>query len=162
MNDYGSRGENERGSIEPRRSRQGIGSLWDWEPFRGFFPNNWQQMVGIDVNRRDDNYEIEMPIPGFKPEDIDIRYQDGIITVTGRNERRSFTRSLTVPDDVDEESIDANVEHGMLMITLKQHPKRQPRRINIGTKAQTAVGSGQTTTGTTDAVQSQSKSKTAT
>jgi|GEM_PF-387240 len=151
MNDYGNRGGSERGDIEPRRLRQGVGSLLDWEPFRGFFPSNWQHMFGIDVNRKDGNYEIEMPVPGFKPEDIELTYQDGVLTVAGKNERRSFTRSLTLPDDIDEESIDANVEHGVLTITLRQHPKRQPRRINIGTgqRGGTETSTGETTSGTT-------------
>jgi len=151
MNDSGNRGTgSERGSIEPRR-RQGISNLLDFDPFRGFFPGNWQQMFGIDVNRKGDSYEIEMPVPGFKPEDIDITYQDGVITVAGRNERRSFTRMLTVPEDVDEDSIQANVENGIMTITMRQHPKAQPKKISIGTSAgtsQTSSSTSGTTTGT--------------
>jgi HSP20 family protein len=149
MNEYGNRGGSERGDVEPRRLRQGVGSLLDWEPFRGFFPSNWQHMFGIDVNRKDGNYEIEMPVPGFRPDDIELTYQDGVLTVTGKNERRSFTRSLSVPDDVDEESIEANVEHGVLTITLRQHPKRQARKISIGTGQQKNVSGQTTTTGET-------------
>ena len=152
MNDYGNRGGSERGDIEPRRLRQGVGNLLDWEPFRGFFPSNWQQMFGIEVNRKDGNYEIEMPVPGFKPDDIEITYQDGVLTVSGKNERRSFTRSLTVPDDVDEESIQANAENGVLTIAMRQHPKRQPRRVAIG-RGQSQTATGQTTTAKTGTVQ---------
>jgi HSP20 family protein len=138
MNDYG--GRSERGSIEPRRARQGLAGMFDWDPFRGLFGGNWQQMLGMDVNRREDGYDVELPVPGFRPEDLEISYQDGVLTVTGRNERRNFTRSLTLPDDIDEDNIQARVEHGMLILTLKQHPKRQPKRITVT----------QTTTGTTD------------
>lgn len=153
MNEYGNRGGSERGDIESRRLRQGVGSLLEFEPFRGFFPGNWQQMFGIDVHRKDGNYEIEMPVPGFKPDDIELTYQDGVLTVSGKNDRRSFTRSLTVPDDVDEESIEASVEHGVLTIALRQHPKRQPRKINIGTGQRNVTGqttTGETTTGTSE------------
>jgi HSP20 family protein len=144
-------GRGERGSIEPRRGRQGLADIFDYEPFRGFFPGNWHQLYGIDVNRRDDCYEIEMAVPGFKPEDIEITYQDGVIAVNGRNDRRTFTRSLTVPEDIDEESIEANVEHGVLTLTLRQHPKRQPRKIAISARGQRTGGqtTGQTTTGET-------------
>lgn len=140
MNEYDENERGERGAIEPRMRRQGVSNMLDWEPFRSVFPGNWQQMFGIDVNRRDGMYEIEMPVPGFKPEEIEISYQDGIITVSGKNDRRTFTRSLTVPEDIDEDSISANVEHGVLTLSLKQHPKRQPRRI--------AIGGSRTTTGT--------------
>jgi HSP20 family protein len=130
MNDYGGRGS-ERGSIEPRRGRQGLGGMLDWDPFRSLFQGNWQHMLGIDVNRRDDGFDVEIPVPGFRPEDLEINYQDGVLTVTGRNERRNFTRSLTVPEDIDEDNIQARVEHGMLILSLKQHPKRQPKRITV-------------------------------
>jgi HSP20 family protein len=130
MTDYLTRRESERGTIQPRRGR-GLESLWDWEPFRSFLPGNVSNMLGIDVTRTEDGYDIEIPVPGYRPQDVDVTYQDGVITVTGRTERRSFTRSISVPEDIDEERIDANVEHGILTLHLKQHPQRQPRRISI-------------------------------
>lgn len=159
MNDSGSRGS-ERGSIEPRRGRQTLANLWDWDPlFRSFFPSNWQQMFGIDVNRKDDNYEIELAVPGYKPEDIDISYQDGVLTVSGRNPRRSFTRMLTVPEDIDENTIEANVENGVLTITMRQHPKAAPKKIAVGERA--AVTSGTTTGATTGTTAGQQQPQTA-
>ncbi len=125
-----NRRESERGTIQPRRGR-GLESLWDWEPFRSLMPGNLSNMYGIDVARTEDGYDVEIPVPGFRPEDIDITYQDGVITVSGRSERRTFTRSLSVPEDIDEERIDASVEHGILTLHLKQLPQRQPRRISI-------------------------------
>lgn len=123
--------ESERGTIQPRRGGRGLESLWDWEPFRNFIPGNLTNMLGIDVTRAEDGYEVEIPVPGYRPEDIDVTYQDGVITVSGRNERRTFTRSLSIPEDIDEERIEANVEHGILRLQLKQLPQRQPRRISI-------------------------------
>jgi HSP20 family molecular chaperone IbpA len=126
-----NRRESERGTIQPRRGR-GLEGLWDWEPFRSLMPGNLSNMYGIDVSRTQDGYDVEIPIPGFRPEDIDVTYQDGVVTVSGRSERRTFTRSLTVPDDIDEEKIEANVEHGVLTLRLRQLPQRAPRRISIG------------------------------
>lgn len=125
-----NRRESERGSISPGRGR-GLESLWGWEPFRNFLPGNMSNLYGIDVSRTQDGYDVELPVPGFRPEDVDVTYQDGMITVTGRNERRSLTRTLSVPEDIDEERIEANVEHGILTISLRQLPERQPRRISI-------------------------------
>lgn len=122
--------ESERGTIQPRRGR-GLESLWDWEPFRSLMPGNLGNIYGIEVTRTEDGYDVEIPVPGFRPDDIDITYQDGLITVSGRSERRSFTRSLSVPDDIDEDHIEAHVEHGILMLHLEQLPERQPRRISI-------------------------------
>jgi HSP20 family protein len=125
-----NRRESERGTIGPRRGR-GLESLWDFEPFRSLMPSNMSNMFGMEVSRTEDGYDVEIPVPGFRPQDIDITIQDGVITVSGRSERRTFTRSLSVPDDIDEEAIDAHVEHGILTLHLKQLPQRQPRRISI-------------------------------
>lgn len=125
-----SRRDSERGTIQPRRGR-GLESLWDWEPFRNLMPGNLMNMYGIDVARSEDGYDVEIPVPGFRPEDIEVTYQDGVINVSGRSERRTFTRSLSLPDDIDEEHIDANVEHGVLTLHLKQLPQRQPKRISV-------------------------------
>lgn len=125
-----TRKESERGTIQPRRGR-GLESLWDWEPFRSLMPSNISNVFGMEVTRTDDGFDVEVPVPGYRPEDIDITYQDGVITVSGRSDRRTFTRSLTVPDDIDEDQMEANVENGILTLHLKQMPQRQPRRISI-------------------------------
>jgi HSP20 family protein len=146
-----NRRESERGTIQPHRGR-GLESLWDWEPFRSFLPGNLGNlagMYGIDVARTEDGYDVEIAVPGFRPEDIDITYQDGVINVSGRSERRSFTRSLTIPDDVDEEAIEANVEHGVLMLHLRQLPQRQPRRISIRGGTERPPSAQQTPSSTT-------------
>lgn len=149
MNEYNP-GGSQSGSIEPRRERPGLAGIFDWDPFRSMLTGNWQQIFGIDINRKDDGYEIEMPVPGFRPEDLDITYQDGVLTVSGRNEKRNFSRSLSLPDDVDEDRIEARVEHGVLCLTVKQHPKQQPKRITV-------TSGPQTTTGTIDATSQSSQ-----
>ena len=137
-----SRGS-ERGSIQPRRGALGLGGMLDWDPFRGLISGGWQQMLGLEMIRRDDGYEIEMAVPGYRPEDLDVTYQDGVVTITGRNDKRHFTRSFTIPEDVDEEKISANVELGMLTLLLRQVPKRQARHIAVtGTTEQRVVESG--------------------
>jgi HSP20 family protein len=130
MSDY-NRGGSERGSIQPRQARAGLAGVFDWDPFRSMLTGNWQHMFGIDVNRREDGYDIEMPVPGFRPMDLDVSYQDGVITVTGRNDKRTFSRTLSLPEDINEESIEAKVENGMLIISLKQTPKQQPKKITV-------------------------------
>lgn len=161
MNETETRTAGERGSIEPRKGRSGLGGMFDWDPFRTLFPSNFQQAFGIDVNRTQDGYEVEMPVPGYRPEELDVSFQDGVITVSGKSERRNFTRSLSVPDDVDEDSIQARVENGMLTILLKQHPARQPKRISItaGSQGMQQVGSQGSTgsIGTTSGTRTTSK-----
>jgi HSP20 family protein len=86
---------------------------------------------GFDINKTENGYAVEVAVAGYAPENLGITLEDRVLTVTGRTERRNFTRSLLVPEEIDAESIAAKVEHGMLTITLSVHPKAQPRKINI-------------------------------
>jgi HSP20 family molecular chaperone IbpA len=99
-----------------------------YDPFRRFFSNVDPQ---IDVIRTEKGFDVEIPVPGFKTDQIEIVVKDNILTVTGKSERRAFTRSLKLPDDVDAQNIEASVENGLLLLTLARHPEAQPRKIEI-------------------------------
>lgn len=108
-----------------------------WTPFRdllGFDPfqtvrSNWP--FEYDVSRTENGYEVEIPVPGYKPPQIDVTLKDGVISVQGKSDRRTFSRSFTVPEDVDPEKIEAKVEDGMLFLRLDRRPEAQPRRIQV-------------------------------
>jgi HSP20 family protein len=102
--------------------------LWNWDPMRML---GGMSSYGIDITRTDTGYSVEVPVPGFKPEQIDVTLEDGLLTVKGQSEKRNFSRTFTVPEDVDEERIEAKVEHGMLVLTLTLLPKAQPKRITV-------------------------------
>jgi HSP20 family protein len=108
------------------------GDVLGMDPIRNFFAN--AATVGtLDVHRSTDGYTVEIPVPGYKPEQIDVTVEDRVVTVSGESERRRFTRSIALPDEIDAETIAANVEHGMLTLTLKIHAKARPRKINVST-----------------------------
>ena len=108
-----------------------------WTPFRdllGFDPfQNLRSNYGFeyDVTRKEDGYEVEVPVPGYKPEQIDVQIKDGVISVNGKSERRTFSRSFMVPEDVDVDSIEGRVDNGMLVLSLHRVPEAQPKRITI-------------------------------
>jgi HSP20 family protein len=117
-----------------RSDRNQASRMASWTPFRdllGFDP--FQSMRGFeyDVTRTENGYEVEVPVPGFKPEDVEVTYQDDVISVSAKSDRRSFSRSFTVPEDVDPDKIEANVSDGMLLLTLSRRPEAQPRRITV-------------------------------
>src|SRR5579864_2290159 len=86
--------------------------LWGFDPFRTFSAT-MTPGAGIDVSRTDSGYTVEIPVPGYRPDDVEVTLEDGLLSVRGKNERRQFSRTLTVPEEVDEDRIEANVEHGM-------------------------------------------------
>ena len=51
--------------------------------------------------------------------------------IEGRGERRRFTRTVVLPEEIDADKIDARVENGLLTLTLPVIAKMQPRRIEV-------------------------------
>jgi HSP20 family protein len=102
-----------------------------FDPLRGLLGGAAQYQLGVDVQKTANGWTVEIPVPGFKPDQIDVTVEDRVLTVTGKNERRSFQRSILLPEDVDADSIDAKVEHGLLTLGLHLHPKAQPRKIVV-------------------------------
>jgi len=102
----------------------------------------------IDVVTEDGDLVIKAELPGVKQEDVDITLQDNVLTVSGERkaeqeeerggyyvrERRygSFSRSLTVPEGVDESKIHARYENGVLEVTVEGAAQvQEPKRIQI-------------------------------
>jgi len=116
---------------------QGEGRTTPWTPYRdlfGFDPfqalrSNWA--FDYDVSRTETGYEVEVPVPGYKPEQIDVAFKDGVLSVNGKTDRRTFSRSFSVPEDVDNDHIAARVADGMLVLTLERRPETQPKRITV-------------------------------
>ena len=102
----------------------------------------------IDVVAKDGNLVLRAELPGIKQEDVDITLHDNVLTVSGERkaeqeeersgyyvrERRygSFSRSLTLPQGVDESKIHARYEDGVLEVTVEGAAAvQEPKRIQI-------------------------------
>ena len=87
--------------------------------------------TGIEIINSDGGFVIEIPVPGFKRGEIDVTLDSNILSIAAKNERRSISRSLIIPEEIDTENIDITAEHGMLTIHLRSHPKAQPKKIDV-------------------------------
>ena len=103
--------------------------------------------VRFEVSENDKALEVKAEVPGLGEDDINIELADGLLTVKGekrdtREEKEkdyyvhecrygSFSRSFRVPDSVVEDDIKADLEKGVLKITLpkKASPKRSSKTI---------------------------------
>lgn len=88
----------------------------------------------MDVKETAKNYVLMLDIPGVKKEDIDLTQKDDILTIsaeknsmqteegdTVRRQERvvgKFTRAITLPENVDRDSIIAKYENGVLQLTI--------------------------------------------
>jgi HSP20 family protein len=102
----------------------------------------------IDVIQRDEDLVIRAELPGARPEDVDVTVQNGVLTISGKREEEkeeerggylvrersygSFRRSLQLPEDVDEDKINARFENGVLEVTIQGAAAvQEPRRVQI-------------------------------
>jgi HSP20 family molecular chaperone IbpA len=114
-----------------RTAPRTFGDVFGFDPFRNFVggPAGYS---GIDVARTENGgYRVELPVAGSKPDDIEVTLEENVLTIIGKSERREFTRSLLLPDEIDGDNIEATVEHGLLTLTLNVHPKTQPKKIAV-------------------------------
>jgi len=106
---------------------------------------------GVDVREDQDHIYVEAELPGFKKEDVDITLENQNLTISAQrreerkegngnkggyllNERRyaRFMRSFTLPPTVDEQTVDAKLNDGILTITLNKREETKPRKIQVG------------------------------
>jgi HSP20 family protein len=101
----------------------------------------------VDVCQTDDGWEITAELPGVDQEDIDLRLDGDMLTISGekRDERKddknrlversygSFTRSFQLPFTPDAKQVTADCDRGVLTIKLpKAAEQDKSRRISIG------------------------------
>ncbi len=115
----------------------------------------------VNVRESTNGYEVEAPVPGFAPDDVDVTFADGVLTIKAeRQERReseegqtlarefawgSALRRLGLSGDVDAEHIEAKIENGLLRVYLPKASRSLPRRIPIGGQGQKSESSPELT-----------------
>lgn len=101
--------------------------------------------IPLSAWEENDQIHMQFDLPGFPRESLEVSLHDGVLKVAGerkgpseevkglRNERYwgRFERTLTVPDTLDPERIEASYTDGVLHITLYKKPETQPRKIEI-------------------------------
>ncbi len=111
--------------------------------FRPMFYDEKLDSMKTDIKETEENYELEIELPGFKKEEIKVSLENGYLTVGAekaeskedgeQNGKRyirkecsvSCQRSYYVGDDVEQENVKAKYENGILSLIV---PKVQPKK----------------------------------
>ena len=104
-------------------------------------------MPPVDLVEAEDHFVLKADLPGLAEGDVNIEVQEGTLTISGErkaeHEQREkgwyriersfgrFSRSLTLPDGVDPDRIEASFSHGVLEVRIPKPEERKPRRIEI-------------------------------
>lgn len=109
---------------------------------RGGFP-------ALNVGSTPHSVEMYAFVPGLDPASIDVQLEHGVLTIAGEraddlssaqqqatvqiNERFAgrFKRVVSLPDDIDPESVSAHYRDGVLHVTVARREATQPRRISV-------------------------------
>jgi HSP20 family protein len=101
----------------------------------------------MDLVETDDDYVLTADLPGLGQEDINLEFEDNVLTLSGErkaehSERKegyyrlerasgSFSRSLTLPDGVDPEAVKATFDKGVLEVRIPKPEQRKPKKVAI-------------------------------
>lgn len=90
----------------------------------------------VDVLETENEYLVLADMPGTKPEDVDVRFEQGELTVHGRREARkdeftTYHRVFSVADTVSADKISAELKAGVLTIHLPKIEAVKPKRIAV-------------------------------
>ena len=127
--------------------------LDDWMDFprmdfqdidRKLYGKHAANMMKTDVHEHDNGYEVDIDLPGFKKDEINLSLENGYLTVNAakgldkdekdkkgkliRQERYagSMTRSFYIGDAVTEDEIKAKFENGVLQLSV---PKKEAAKV---------------------------------
>jgi HSP20 family protein len=101
----------------------------------------------VDIFEKDNNLVIRAELPGVDKKDIDVRIENGVLTLHGERKRETtideenayrmeriygtFTRSFSLPTTVDPTKINALFKDGILELTVPKLETAKPKRIEI-------------------------------
>jgi HSP20 family protein len=101
----------------------------------------------MDLLETNEDFVLRADLPGLSEGDVNIELEDNVLTVSGerkseheeskegyyRVERASgsFSRSLTLPDGVDPDSVKASFDRGVLEVRIPKPEAKKPRKVSI-------------------------------
>jgi len=121
-----------------------------------FFPSTWvtpfaltpeTRVPAVDLEDQGKCFLLKAEMPGFKKDDIEIDVQDDAIVITGeagwkydRKERdyickerecKTFYREVDLPEEIKVDEVSANINDGVLEITLPKKTPKQKRKVKV-------------------------------
>lgn len=135
--------------------------LTRWDPFseiarlHGDLSRNWGTsqpafQPAVDIYEEEDAIVLKAEVPGMTSDEIEVNVEKNVLSLSGErrleNEEKregyhrversygAFTRSFVLPENVDGENIDANLEGGVLTLRLPKKPQAERKRIEVRSK----------------------------
>jgi HSP20 family protein len=100
----------------------------------------------MDLVQTADHYIVRLDLPGVREDDVTVQLEDNVLTIAGQrpaeHEQRhgyyrlergfgAFSRSLTLPDGIDGDRVEARFDRGVLEVMIAKPERKKPRRVQI-------------------------------
>ena len=101
----------------------------------------------VNIYEKDGILQVEADLPGVKKEDIRVSVEGGVLSLSGERKQEeklekenlvrversygSFSRSFTLPSDVDAQAIEASFADGVLKLRIPRSEQAKPKSIEI-------------------------------
>lgn len=105
-------------------------------------------MPAVDIQETDEDYIVKAELAGLTKDDVDVTLENSVLTLSGQREFEgkseennyhriersygSFSRSFTLPHEVDAEGVKASFQDGVLTVSVPKKEQAKPRKILIG------------------------------
>lgn len=116
--------------------------------FNDFFYGGRTEYTPVyDAVENDNHYVLTFELPGISEDSINLEVKDRLLKISVKKEdstkqdnvkylvrnRNSieFEKSFKLPDDVNNEEVTANLNNGLLTLTINKREEAQPKKINI-------------------------------
>ena len=130
---------------DPIRDLMGVEDEFDRLLGRSNARSAWMPLM--DVREFEGRFEVTLDIPGLEPGDVQVTFEDGVLTVSGQREFSSeeqatafhriersygsFARSIRLPRTADGERIEATFDKGVLTVHVPKAEAAKPRTIEV-------------------------------
>jgi len=111
----------------------------------------------LDIVDAGSSYQVKAAVPGFRPEDVEVTFHDGMLNIVARRQEESsaqqgkylrrelrvgnFARSVQLPAEIRPEEIKADFESGILTVEIPKAAVAKPIKIEVtGKSAKQPVG----------------------
>ncbi len=106
---------------------------------------------GLDVYEEEDNVVVKAAVPGIPADKVEVTFEDGVLHIKAKVEEKeeekkkrkvvyrmervsSFDYHTTLPRPIDEKTLEAKVENGVVVVTGKIAEAAKPKKIPVKTK----------------------------
>ena len=139
--------------IRYKRPVYSLSNLFDEFFNDGFFFNSGREVTGtkwpkVDIEENKNDYRLHADLPGLEKKDIKITVENGVLSISGEKKHDkkekekgkyyyyersygAFHRNFSLPENIDEKSINANFKNGVLELIIKKTEKAKPKEIEI-------------------------------